>query len=133
MFTTYRFLIFQSVDTMEMLVLPTLEVDMRILRWNDVVELPWEDRFEPLLTQFNATFQDPGEPNILRRAARVLLLLSKEGKEPTAAEVLQRVREEDAISPVVSPAGYDEDKWFNFMVKAVDALQSDDPYRALGL
>ncbi|HEX6258014.1 MAG TPA: hypothetical protein VFZ48_00880 [Candidatus Saccharimonadales bacterium] len=97
------------------------------------MQVVWGEHFAPLLEQLEA-LHEKGDRRVLRRISHALLLMLKEGAEnPTASELLARVKVEDARSPLGPPAGYDSGTWFCGMAKVVEILNSEDPFTPLDL
>lgn len=103
----------------------------KFLRMNEVIELTWDDKFARLLEELDAIFHGQGSTNNRQCAARATLLLLKEGAILTGTDILRRVREEDDASPLGLRMGYDLEYWTNHIRDAVNALESDNPYKAL--
>ena len=92
---------------------------------NSPLNLVWQEDFEPILAQLDAIVRSKSIPLNRHMVARALLALLKEGSNPTTQDVFSRVCEDMNSLPRGGPAGYDTEKWFGYVLKAVTILQSE--------
>ena len=92
---------------------------------NIPLNLAWQEDFEPILAQLDAITRAEEIPLNRHMVARTLLTLLKEGSNPTTQDVFNHVREDMNARPTGGPAGYDTEKWFDYVLKAATILRSE--------
>jgi len=91
---------------------------------NIPLNLAWQEDFESILVQLDAITRSEEIPLNRHVVARALLSLLKEGSNPTAQDVFDRVREDMNSLSTGGPAGYDTEKWLGYILKVVTTLRS---------
>lgn len=103
------------------------------MRFNPNVPLnmTWRDDFESILLRLEPIAHSEARPLNRHMVARSLLALLKEGVDPTAQDVFNRVREDLSAHPAGGPVGYDMEKWFGYISRTAVILASGQPVDVL--